>query len=328
METDILDQSQLKDLTVRSLRIKDNTLDENIPSSAFPLGKVYTHRPPEFDLGTLDVLPLELIQDVLSQLDLYSLTTFRRINRRAVEVVESIPQYKAITTHALDALRGSLSIGTGHLISCETLYEKLCTAECEECGDFAGYLYIYTCKRVCYLCFTDNENYGPLLRRHAMQEFGFGTQVLKTLPSMMSAPGRYSPNDLKRPKSLILIDFESTFRAGIAHHGSAYALWRYRVSFTGRARPKLEDPVRFMAVVRLPWLNKSVQKVESGFYCVGCRDSNVRGQRQEWTRNHLTVTSNSHIRGQPPHWRRKYTVASFNEHLNRCGRIENGKHRH
>ncbi|KAL7784632.1 hypothetical protein V8C37DRAFT_344984 [Trichoderma ceciliae] len=37
--------------------------------------------------------------------------------------------------------RGILSIETGRCITCSTLYEKLCTHGCEQCGDFGVYLY-------------------------------------------------------------------------------------------------------------------------------------------------------------------------------------------
>ncbi|KAF7590952.1 hypothetical protein BBP40_002204 [Aspergillus hancockii] len=77
------------------------------------------HRPiPKYALGALEQLPLEIIN----------------------MVVDSIPQYKAIIKHAPASLRGIISIGTGRWISCQDLHDKLCTAECDSCGDFGGYL--------------------------------------------------------------------------------------------------------------------------------------------------------------------------------------------
>ena len=55
-------------------------------------------------------------------------------------LVEFDPQSKTI--------HGILSI------TCEMLYYKLCTAECEQCGDFGSYLYILTYERVCSLCLS------------------------------------------------------------------------------------------------------------------------------------------------------------------------------
>jgi hypothetical protein len=47
--------------------------------------------------------------------------------------------------------------------SCETLFEALTREKCESCGRFGGYLYLITCKRVCYLCFTSRKEYLPVV---------------------------------------------------------------------------------------------------------------------------------------------------------------------
>jgi hypothetical protein len=118
----------------------DFTLDENL---AMPtLLKRQMNTVPKTNLGSLDMLPVELIQPILAQLDLRTLEDFRRVNQRALQLVSSVPEYKAIETYALGALRGILSTGRGRWTTCETLYKKLCTAACEYCGAF-GWLPIH-----------------------------------------------------------------------------------------------------------------------------------------------------------------------------------------
>lgn len=330
-------KSQLEGLTYPCPRLTDFTLDDNLRPSESSPGNGHIHKLPNVDLSTLDVLPLELLQGVLSQLDLCTLMGFRRVNRRAIEVVESIPQYKAVTTHARNVLRGIFSIGTGQLISSETVYEKLCTAECGECGDFGGYFYILTCERVCFLCFSDNKKYLPLRYGHAIRKFGVNREVLNTLPCMRSIPGTYSPNEKKSNERLTLVDSESAYRAGIKLHGSLSSMEQYVSNTSAQKlqafdrrtsqataegsgtttrrlrRPRTEDlfdgrsgnPMRFMAIVRMPWLNRVSHKLEWGFHCIGCQ--------------------NSHC-SRPLHFRRKFTVASFGEHLRQYGNIRNGRH--
>lgn len=337
MESEPFNKSQLEDLTYPLPRIKDFTLDDNLPAIGLPSGNGHIRKPPKFDLGTLDVLPLELLQGILSQIDLYTLTGFRCVNRRAIDVVESIHQYKAVTTHARNVIRGILSIKTGQWISCETIYEKLCTAECEECGDFGGYLYILTCKRVCLLCFTEEKKYLPLRHSHALRKFGINRQILNTLPSMRSIPGTYSPNKKKCRERLALVDSESAYRAGIALHGSIGAMEQHVSNLNAQKlqefnkrtsqatadgsglttrrvrRPQTVDlfdgrignPIRFMAIVRMPWFNRVSQELEWGFHCRGCQKSH---------------------RSRQLHFRRKFTVASFGEHLRQCGSIRDGEH--
>jgi hypothetical protein len=331
--TVVIDASQFCDLTYPHLRINDFTLDENLQTP--PHYHISTS--PEIGLGSLDILPLELFQRILSQLDLRTLTDFRRINKLALQFVASIPQYKAISTHANDALRGVLSIETGLWITCETLYAILCTPQCEQCGDFGGYLYILTCKRVCFLCFTQEQTYLPLRYSHAIQKFGLNRQILDTLPQMRSIPGTYSPNQKKCRYRFTLVDYDCARHAGIALHGSVTAmdkhvsdiagqkLWRYGERLSQRStgpsasttrRPRTEspfdgesgNPLRFMAIVRTPCLNRISKDVEQGSYCIGCERS------YDSYRNRLM------------HFRRKFNIDLFNEHLRQCGRIENGKH--
>lgn len=125
------------------------------------------------------------------------LTTFRHVNGPARWIVNSILQYRKIFTHAPGLIRGCLSVGTGSSYSCRELYETLCTAECESCGDFGGYTYTIACRRVCCLCFTEGKDYVPPLREDAMRKFALSSNGLKALPSMKCAPGRYSPRNIK-----------------------------------------------------------------------------------------------------------------------------------
>ena len=132
-------------------------------------------------------------------------------------LVESLPQNKAIRKHAYNALRGIIYIEASRWITREMLYEKLlCTAECEECGDFGGYLYILTCKQVCFLCLSEDKQYLPLRYRHAIRKFGITRPILGTLPSMKSIPGTYSPNQKKVRAHLALVDSDCARLAGMA----------------------------------------------------------------------------------------------------------------
>jgi hypothetical protein len=273
--------------------------------------------------------------DILQQLDLRTLTDFRLVNRRATELVLSLPQYSAITTHALNALRGILSIETGRWVTCSALYEKLTTPCCEQCGDFGGYLYLLTCRRVCFLCLSEAKAYLPLPPKHAKWKFGLDDQAIKTLPRMRVIPGIYSPNERKiAPSVSVLVDYESALHAGCALHGSSAAMHQYvsdrnnrdrRAYFTKMAaardsgsptghirRPPLGDPfdgrsgnpLRFAAIVPVPWLSRSSHQAEWGFCCLGCKKSSRK----------------------PLHWRRRFTKSSFDEHLKECGEIKNGTH--
>ncbi|KAG6884914.1 hypothetical protein C0993_007281 [Termitomyces sp. T159_Od127] len=239
-------ESLLNGLAYRHINLDDFTLDDNLPDSQCQPDDDQLPHPPQASLGALQALPLELLGEILRKLDLQTLTYFRHVNRRAMRLVGSLPQYKAIRKHAYNALRGMMYIKTSQWITCETLYEKLYT------------------------------KHLPLRYLHAIRKFGLNRRILGTLPSMRSIPGTYSPIQRKVRAQITLVDSDCARRAGIALHGSVSAMEQY-VSNISTAAPdpfdgKSGNSFRLMAIVRTPWLDKSSQKLEWGFHCTGCQE--------------------------------------------------------
>ncbi|PGG98979.1 hypothetical protein AJ80_09434 [Polytolypa hystricis UAMH7299] len=309
------------------LESRDHTLDDN--ETLCPLDNGQQPRSPSSRLGALERLPLEIMSMILIQLEIRSLTDFRRVSQRAKQAVDSIPQYKKIILHAPASIRGTLSIGTGNLFSCQKLYETLCTGECESCGDFGGYLYLITCRRVCFLCFTEKPEYLPLLQTDATQKFRLRHGDTANLPSMRSVPSRYSPRKIKCRTRLTLIDHDATRQFGITMHGTIGAMEQYASEITSEEmeqyhtrksrhmkdcailrQPRSEDafdghssnPRRFMAIVRAPLLDARTGSPEWGFHCAAC---------------------GPHHYDRPFHWHRMFTMKSFEDHIREIQYIEN-----
>lgn len=322
-------------LTYPHLNLKDNTLDEQSLEQTCPLD-IGKHRlEPTYDLGRLEILPYELLADVLAQLDLQSFFDFRRVNQRAMQAVSGVPQFKQILKHHLNVVRAVLATQVGSYFSCDQLLHTLRSPNCELCGDFAGYIYVLDCSRVCFLCFTEVIRYLPLPASQVCRKFGIDKSGLQRLPRLNSLSGNYSPNDKTCAKRLVLYDHDSACRAGIALHGSQAAMIqlasdslsrkmedyeRRRLDvLSGVPGPKPRRPIgasaeydgqssnphRFMAVVRAPWLSSTAVTPVSGFHCMGCRGES---------------------RARPLHFRRKFTEETFQEHLRQCGSIRNAKH--
>ncbi|RAK99350.1 uncharacterized protein BO80DRAFT_318711, partial [Aspergillus ibericus CBS 121593] len=189
------------------LKIADNTLDDI--DRQFGLENqldLDSSPPPRYGLGALERLPLEIIHLALMQLDIQSFTDFRRVNKRTRLITNSIPQYRNILIHTPELIRGIINIETARNFSCQDLYKKLSTAECDHCGEFGGYLYLVTCHRVCLLCFTEETDYLPLSRKDVMRKFGLESELLANLPRMRSFPGRYSPREIKCRRHETLFD--------------------------------------------------------------------------------------------------------------------------
>ncbi|CRK27581.1 hypothetical protein BN1723_008289 [Verticillium longisporum] len=185
--------------------ICDNTLDDAQLETRCPLDNgrhadalMSTHYP----AGQLDQLPAELLIQILLQIDIPSLTHFRRVNRRAMGLVDSIPQYAALIKHCPNIIRAILSI-QADAFDCGTLYRTLSTYRCSTCKRFGDHLYLVNCRRVCYFCFTQRLEYFPLTigqastlftpNRMQQREAISARQLLQSAnpPSVLSLPGWY-----------------------------------------------------------------------------------------------------------------------------------------
>lgn len=316
---------EFKNLTREQIRDLNCFLDDNVELPPSIIG----NRTPKNDLGTLDMLPLEIIKLILVDIDISTLMTFHQVNERAAQVIEGMPEYKVIASYAPSAIPAIVSANLGHRINCATFYRKLCLAHCEECGDFGGFIYLLTCTRVCLICLSHNDDYLPLLRSHAVIKFGITRPILHKLPQMTSVPGRYTINGYKRSQSVTLVDPKAARDAGVARHGShaamtqyvSYQLWdeaqkqHFTRALFGTSRRRMaptddlkhHNPLRCMAVIRVPWWKKSTQTALWGRHCKACLSS---GQDRSGFKKYA----------------RQFSKESFEAHLNECGPIRNGKH--
>lgn len=190
MATDLFIK-KVPDLTSRYPEKGYHMLDEKLRRVRKNAKTERIRHSPTADLGALQVLPFDIFCQILPDLDLYGLNNFRRLNRLALEVVESLTLYKEVTRYAQHAVRGAFGIGTGHYMSYRLLHEKLCTWKCETCRDFAGFLFLLTCKRVCKSCLSKKGIFLPLEPSHAARRFGLDLHLLKDVPRMIPIPGIY-----------------------------------------------------------------------------------------------------------------------------------------
>lgn len=203
-------------------------MDDNLPPLETQTEVEHFRPSSTKNIGALSILPVELLVEILHQTDLQTLPSFRCVNRRARELVGWLPQYKAITTHALNIIRGILRIDLGPWIACSKLYETLVTSDCENCGEFGGYLYLLTCTRVCFLCFTSSKKYLPIQITNIRRRFGLDLRTLKTLSQMKPISGFYSPEEHNVNDYFpALLDTESAFCAGLALRRSLEAMFAY-----------------------------------------------------------------------------------------------------
>lgn len=88
-------------------------------------------------------------------------------------------------------------------------------------------MYLVTCRRVCFLCFTENVDFLPLSRNDRIWKLGLDSENLAKLPSLQSIPGCYSSRKIKWRRREVLYDYSAAREAGITVHGSISSMEEY-----------------------------------------------------------------------------------------------------
>ncbi|KAK4236029.1 hypothetical protein C8A03DRAFT_17288 [Achaetomium macrosporum] len=330
--------------TYPSASVNDHLLDDNLPA---PPSEVESqpHGPslaPTADLGALAALPVELVHQILAYLDMRSLADFRTVNRQAAATADTLIEYGAIAAHAPTVLRSIPASETGRLMTSAALYATLRSPDCEKCGcgHFGGYVYLVTCTRLCYACFSRNIQWLPMTTDFACLSFGLDRRAVDALPERMRiVPRRYSPRAEPITSRDILVDRGAVIRAATAFHGSRSAMEAFvRVQGNQQALAYREQgrlsgmmpghrqqqyltgcpvngaassPLRYAAVVRVPWLKGPGEEgVEWGFHCAAC----------------LAACPSPCTPLDLARSRRLLTVELIDEHLREFGPIRNGRH--
>lgn len=305
----------------------DNALDNALNSILPQPSQSRASSPPPVvsDLGSLGKLPLDILQEILPQLDLRTLTDLQYVNRCAADVVRHLPQFKLLTKHARNVLRGALAIETGHYVTCDQVLVLLHDFECFYCRGFGGYLYLLACKRVCYRCFLQDNRLRPVTPNQAQLRFGLSDEALEGVPRMRYVPGTYGISKVRFEERGEVVDDEGAELAGITLHGSRAAMQDYLIR-TSKERVKKyggppemrlllrreiidvgrPNPSRFVAICEVPWIDEGSGEVNWGFRCAGCHGVSDTGRSSST-------------------WWELFNVQTFEQHIGWAGGILPGE---
>ncbi|KAF2756886.1 hypothetical protein EJ05DRAFT_46525 [Pseudovirgaria hyperparasitica] len=259
--SDNLDEPYPANSVTEQLQIPDNTLDGRFSKTNFPFQKSQNPHQPLNSLGHLDMLPVELLSEVLLDLDVCTLMAFRCVNRQAIAIVDSLPNFRRVVENCIDVIRAIVATGANDY-TFNTLYNRLSMSDCVKCGRFGGYLYLITCQRLCYFCFTRDEAFYPITESTA-RRIGIRKGDLKKLPHLLSLPGQYTGFEKLSKKRIKLFDREAVQQRAQDDR------W---IVVTGRQidRTTLE-PARYMVIISVPHF-RTGNGIDRGVHCLGCRD--------------------------------------------------------
>lgn len=110
-------------------------------------------------LGSLNLLPAEIMIIVISAMEFRSVAAFRHVNSYAREMVESVTKFGAIKEHAPFLLRAAINLNPPLPASAPTLRSSLLEKRCCCCDIRDGpIIYLLDCRRYCRTCFSWSDN--------------------------------------------------------------------------------------------------------------------------------------------------------------------------
>ncbi|KAK7403642.1 hypothetical protein QQX98_010607 [Neonectria punicea] len=248
---------------------------------------------PDHGLGTLDVLPVELLSSISLMLDVSAGFRFSQVSRRARGVVASIPEYYHLGDHALQCLCALLRTDIGQHVAVTTLHSALLSQDCQACGLFAGYLFLPTVTRCCFPCIESAKGLSaaPLEKLASESDMSIGQlkasiPIFHTLSTSRSSTGRGGRTFLVAEKHCIDI----LRSRGHPEPVPAYFSLMHLPGFGHEAS------------VTMPSFNPKTGEIQTGVSCKGCQVAMKLSPSEEAFE----------------HRRRVYSREKFLEHFDEC----------
>ncbi|KAI1405320.1 hypothetical protein F4819DRAFT_444796 [Hypoxylon fuscum] len=233
-------------------------------------------------LSLFDRLPLELLIDVLMHLDMYSLMKLRQTCLRLREVVDSLKPYQMVVSHGLNLLCALLRTRLATRVSLSDFYHTLCTKACTLCGEFSGFVFLFTWNRYCFKCLQEAPETQVQTLADVRNEFDLTEAELDQLRplSFETLPGIYSMDESTHKSRIAVVSVPQVrFVSGRQPHVPD----QEPTANTERKRRNKE--FTFMASCALPYHDKQTGEVEHGMSCAGCQlalDRYILGFRGEY----------------------------------------------
>ena len=147
------------DAIIRAAALYRTDMERSVISfTSWDHARIYESISSGFDRGLdpvalpLGGLPLELVMKILLPLDLHSLFKFRQVSVGARRLVDSLPEYQMVARHGLTLFCAILRISFDRHFTVSDVYRAMRTEECALCGNFAGFILLWSRTRGCFQC--------------------------------------------------------------------------------------------------------------------------------------------------------------------------------
>ena len=173
-------------------------------------------------IGRLDLLPGELLLEVLNSLDFQSLSRISRVSLKGKVVIEALRSYRDVMKYSPTILAALGRTGLLQFHSATLLRQVLLAEQCVSCFEFGAFLFLPTCERVCFECLHQNYALRMTTVTFAIRWFALTNKQIRRIPIMRSIPGSYCVRyEISRRRACRLVNIKQLKQLAIDVHGSA-----------------------------------------------------------------------------------------------------------
>ncbi|PYI16789.1 hypothetical protein BO99DRAFT_464678 [Aspergillus violaceofuscus CBS 115571] len=244
------------------------------------------------------LLPLEIIRMIFLDLDMLTLSHLRSVNKTTKQIIDSLPEYHLLHTHAADTLRLLDVTQCTHHFSVGQLYWELRHPQCRTCGDFGPFLFIPTCTRSCFACNRTHSQYRMAPIKVVFSWYGLSLDndwhrlpLVHTLDCTRWTQHERMLVSIAQAKALHLqLAAPQARRSHTGDRRNSSNTWtpsptRYSEYWGSRWR--------LSATVAFPYYDPVARSVETGVYCLGC---------VKYWENTKSTTQKDPVSGTPTTW--------------------------
>ena len=266
---DSLNAALLVHLTVE---LKATPSDRKTPAVHALEGLEHSQEGPS--LGALEQ-PVEVLQNIISQLSLRDLRNFKAVNSRAHSMVVSSYQYRNVITYGSEVISALYKTELDSIWPLIRIYDVLTQDRCVACNRFGGYVFLPALQRCCERCARYDPELIPIRASTATKkQRALLRRFRGRVPMMLWVAGDDTTN-LPGP------------RFGISHMQpetpteNLYLVSSANAARTGNVPNRSSGHVRMpctdehvyswrQAAVPMPHLEPKPQIVTRGYHCKAC----------------------------------------------------------
>ena len=225
-------------------------------------------------LGALEQ-PVEIFQNIISELSLRDLQNFKAVNSRARSMVVSSHKYRNVITYAPEVITALYKTDLDSAFTLIHIHDVLTQARCASCNRFGGYVFLPGLQRCCERCARYHPEFIPIRLSTVEKDDRNSIRRFRGhVPMMLWAVGNELINLPRSRFNIFSTNPETpTENVYLVSSADAARIGKVPNSSSGRVHMPCDAIHKYSwrhTAVPMPHLELRTQIVTLGYRCKGC----------------------------------------------------------